>query len=53
MEVAKQLLRSTSVTTKNHLICHYTNMTPSINRMLELKNEATKPTDILENKRSI
>ena len=42
-------LRSALVTTQNHLKYHCTNMTPNY-RILEPKNEATKPTDMLEDK---
>ena len=51
-EAAKHVLRSAVVTIKNHLMYHCTNMIPSIG-VLELKNETTKPTDILEGKRNI
>ena len=41
-EVAKQVLRSTIVITKK-----------IFNKVLELQNEVTKPTDIFEDKRNI
>ena len=54
-ESCKTSFKKHAVTAKNRLTyhCTLTNMTQAINRLLELKNEATAPTDILEIKRNI
>ena len=52
-KVAKQVLRSAIVITKNYLTFHCTNTIPGYQGSIELKNEATKPTDILVDKRNI
>ena len=41
-EAVNQVLRSTIVTTKNHLTYHCTNTIPLPKGVLELQNEATK-----------
>ena len=50
MKIAKQVLRSATVTTKNNLTyhCALTNIKPSYQQ-----NEATEPTDILKIKMNI
>ena len=56
--VTKQVLRSAIITTKNNLT-YYCKSTISvediqdISGILEFKEEATKPTDILEDKRNV
>ena len=49
-EVAKQVLRNAIVTTKIILRAILQTWHQAVNRILKLKNEATKYTDILEDK---
>ena len=54
MEVRKQVLRGAIATTKK--IIYYTIVQTwyqAIKKIFELKNEVTKPTDILEDKRDM